>query len=230
MENEGDFAMHFFPCAPFRRACDDLRRSAIGPHFRGLALRFDINDNGRKMNSATFGDRVFKRLSMGGVAVVTAGAILTVAASTASAAPANSSRTARAAAVVSAQLGTPVDEALVKQLVDGINSARASLAEGQSKVIYDNGQYALSLSKEAAGKTTLRAFQTGHTGNQPRGFCHMSAMAAVYGIGAAAFAAAAAVGGIEVLGIAISADAAGALSTALSAGSGVSALVSQYIC
>ncbi|MCC3769851.1 hypothetical protein [Streptomyces sp. UNOC14_S4] len=167
---------------------------------------------------------------MGTVAMVTAGAILTVAASTASAAPSESARIAQATAAVSAQLDTPIDEALVKQILDGINSARASLANGQSKIVYDNGQYALSLFKDANGKTTLRAFQSGSTGNQPRGFCHMAAMTAVYSIGAAAFAAAAAAGGIEVLGIAISADAARAMSVAFSSGSALNALVSQYVC
>ncbi|MFF4739303.1 hypothetical protein ACFY2W_25970 [Streptomyces sp. NPDC001262] len=178
------------------------------------------------MNSATFGGRMVKRLSMGTVAMVTAGAILTAAASTASAAPAESARIAQAAATVSAQLETPVDEALVKQILDGINSARASLADGQSKVVYDNGKYALALSKDANGKTTLRAVQTGSTGNQPHGFCHTAAMTAVYSIGAAAFAAAAAAGGIEVLGIAISADAARAMSVAFSSGSALNSLVS----
>ncbi|MFC5723478.1 hypothetical protein ACFP1Z_25260 [Streptomyces gamaensis] len=184
------------------------------------------------MSSATIGERIFKRLSMAGVAVVTAGAIMTVTASTASAAPVQSPTVAQAAAAVAAETGTPVDTAVVQKIVDNINAARGSLSEGQSKFVYDNGEYALSLGK-AGGKTTLRAVvsPTSKGGmNQPRGFCHTAAMAAVYGIGAAAFAAAAAVGGIEVIGIAISADAAQALSVALSAGSGVSALVSQYIC
>lgn len=182
------------------------------------------------MNTTTFGGRVMKRISMGGVAVITAGAILTVTGPAASAAPAHTSRSAQAAAAVSAQLGTPVDEALVQQIVDGIKAARASLAAGESKVVYNNGAYGVSLAKDGAGKETLRVVQTSKDNQAPAGFCHSAAMAAVYGIGAAAFAAAAATGGIEVLGIMISANAARAMSTALSAGSGVSALVSQYIC
>ncbi|MEU5424016.1 hypothetical protein AB0H73_00170 [Streptomyces olivoreticuli] len=182
------------------------------------------------MNSATFGERVMKRLSIGGVALVTAGAILTATTSTASAAPANSPRSAQAAAAVSAQLGTPVDEALVQQIFDGIKSARASLAAGDSKAVYSNGDYAVMLIKDTAGKETLSVTQNTKGSQAPMGFCHAAAMAAVYGIGAAAFAAAALAGGIEVMGIAISANAARAMSTALSAGSGVSALVSQYIC
>jgi len=48
--------------------------------------------------------------------------------------------------------------------------------------------------------------------------------------GAAAFAAAALLGGIVVFGVAISAAAAEAFSMSLAAGAGVSALVAVYIC
>ncbi|MER7673220.1 hypothetical protein ABTY61_32825 [Kitasatospora sp. NPDC096128] len=170
-----------------------------------------------------------KRLSMAGVAAVTAGAVLTTVAPTASAAPAVPAPYRGAAAVASPQPGAVLDQGLVDRLVADIRAAKGSLATGESAVVHSDGTSVLTLTREVDGSFVL-AGTTAGAAPGVRGFCHWSAMAAVYTIGAAAFAAAAALGGITVVGIAISAEAANALSIALATGGGVSGLVSEFVC
>lgn len=62
------------------------------------------------------------------------------------------------------------------------------------------------------------------------GFCHAAAMAAVLAIGAAGFAFLAASGGGIVFGVMLSARVAGQFAALLAGGSGVEALVAQFIC
>lgn len=164
-----------------------------------------------------------RRLAVMSIAAATACAVLSTA-STATAAQRPAVSTA-----VAPRAAAPVDQQLVNQLVRDITAARGTLAAGESTTVYDNGDATLTLSKQADGSLVLAGGGSLVTA-QSGGFCHSAAMAAVYGIGAAAFGAAAALGGITVIGIAISAEAASALSTALTIGSGVSVLVSQYIC
>ncbi|AUG76573.1 hypothetical protein CFP65_1691 [Kitasatospora sp. MMS16-BH015] len=141
--------------------------------------------------------------------------------------------TGNASAAVAPPLGThaaaPVSaaqQALTDRILADIDAARRhGLAPGRSLPVYTAGGLTLELA-EVEGAVLLRA----ETGPEQRGFCHMAAMTAVYTIGAAVFGAAALAGGITVVGIAISAEAAGALSSALAVGSGVSGLVSLYIC
>jgi hypothetical protein len=63
-----------------------------------------------------------------------------------------------------------------------------------------------------------------------RGFCYYAARAAIYTIGAAVFAGLAATGGGIILGVAISARAAGAFAAALTGGAGLEALIATYFC
>ena len=131
--------------------------------------------------------------------------------------------------VVALAVASQVDQAIVTTIVDNVRAAQLrGFSAGQSEVVYQAGSSTLSLAKSASGEYVL-------TGDskvvEPAfGFCHAAAMAAVYSIGAAAFLAASLIGGIVVFGVAISASAAGALSAALAAGAGVSALVAVYIC
>ncbi|MFE5540772.1 hypothetical protein ACFQ78_34255 [Streptomyces sp. NPDC056519] len=158
-----------------------------------------------------------------GIAAATACAVLSTA-TTATAAP----RPAVSMAVAP-RAAALVDQQLVNQLVRDVTTARATLAAGESTTVYDNGDATVTLRKQAdgslvlAGGGSLAAAAAG-------GFCHSAAMMAVYGLGAAVLGAAAAAGGITIVGIAVSAEAASALSSALAIGSGVSGLVSMYIC
>ncbi|MEV7603205.1 hypothetical protein AB0O91_38130 [Kitasatospora sp. NPDC089797] len=156
------------------------------------------------------------------VTLVTAGAMMTTFSPSASAAPSDGSSSGR----VTVADRPLADQLVVDQIIAGIDAAKArGLAPGGSEVVYQAGGVTLLLDN-VDGTYVLRV----DAGAQTRGFCHWSAMAAVYTIGAAAFAAAAAVGGITVVGIAISAEAANALSIALATGGGVSGLVSEFIC
>lgn len=120
-----------------------------------------------------------------------------------------------------------VDNALRDEMVKSITSAKSSLKVGGSATVYQADGVKLVLTQPSEGRFVLQ----GNPGvMHPDGFCHAAAMAAVYTIGAAVFAAAALVGGIEVFGVFLAADAAGAMSVALTAGAGLSALVAVYIC
>lgn len=164
-----------------------------------------------------------RNLTLMGIAAATACAVLSTA-TTATAAP----RPA-VSATVAQPAAAPVDQQLVNQLARDIMAARGTLAAGESVTVYDNGDATLTLLKQTDGSLVL-ASGGSLAAAAAGGFCHSAAMAAVYTIGAAAFGAAALVGGITVVGIAISAEAAGALSSALAAGASVSGLVSLYIC
>lgn len=117
---------------------------------------------------------------------------------------------------------------LRNRIVRNIKSQKSTLGVCRSAVVYAKSGSQLILTQRSAGKFQIQVDQAASLAQ--RGVCHAAAMAAVYAIGAAAFAAAALVGGITVVGIAISAQAAQAVSSSLAAGSGVSALVAAYIC
>ncbi|GAB7188669.1 hypothetical protein ATKI12_8500 [Kitasatospora sp. Ki12] len=120
----------------------------------------------------------------------------------------------------------PARQAVTEQILAAVDAARQDgLRPGQSVPVYTADAVTVELA-DVDGTLVLRA----DTGPQQHGFCHTAAMTAVYTIGAPVFGAAALAGGITVVGIAISAEAAGALSSALAVGSGVSGLVSLHIC
>ncbi|GAA3023802.1 hypothetical protein GCM10020229_38910 [Kitasatospora albolonga] len=155
------------------------------------------------------------------VAATIACSMLLAAAGTASAATAPH-RDPETIAVAQAD---PTQRAVTQQILAAVEAARDRLEPGRSTLVHASAGVTVYLDN-VDGTLVLR----GDTGPEPRGFCHVAAMSAVSAIGAAVFGAAALAGGITVVGIAISAEAAGALSSALAVGSGVSALVSTYIC
>ncbi|GAA1996553.1 hypothetical protein GCM10009799_24200 [Nocardiopsis rhodophaea] len=136
-------------------------------------------------------------------------------------------------AVAEAAQNYGADPEIVNQILDNINAARADLQPGHSRTVYEHDRARLIYTLPVQGSGQLEVVTGAASGgatvlaSTP---CHMAAEAAVSAIGAAAFAAAAAAGGIVVAGIWVSAEAAGAFSASLAAGSGGSALVAQYIC
>lgn len=121
----------------------------------------------------------------------------------------------------------------VEALAAKMLRAQGQLAVGESIVVdHAHGSIQLTMTKTGLAISPVGTVIGGVGGSSfgTQGWCHSAAMAAVYTIGAAAFAAAALVGGITVFGVFIPAYAASAMSIALSAGAGLSALVSLYIC
>ena len=165
----------------------------------------------------------------GGIAALVAGALLLVS-GPAQAGEINASTGTEVSAEAGLVAGAGVDEAIVAEIVANVRSEQAAGFErGERATVYQEGAVALDLVRTQTGAYQLEV-GSDSLPLQANSFCHAAAMAAVYTIGAAAFAAAALLGGIVVFGVAISASAAGAFSAALAAGAGVSALVAVYIC
>ena len=182
-----------------------------------------------------------------GLAAVVAGALMLVSG------PAQAADlTTSTAAQVHVQDGGIVQDgsaetAVAAQIVANVRSEQAAgFNRGDRATVYKDGAVTVDLVRTRTGAYQLVvdsgvapvANSAAHQLQATAGvglvanfnFCHAAAMAAVYTIGAAAFLAASLVGGIVVFGVAISAEAAGAMSAALALGAGVSALVSLYIC
>lgn len=168
---------------------------------------------------------IVKRLLVSIVAMFTLVGIVGGSAQGATPVPTSESDT-EAASTVTSDIDAERD-----QIVRDVTEAKSHLEVGESEVVHHTEGARLVLTQPSAGNYTLEA-QTTDDGNgmAPMGICHSAAMTAVYTIGAAAFAGAAFLGGITVLGVAITAEAAGAMGIAMSAGAGVSGLVSLYIC
>lgn len=127
-------------------------------------------------------------------------------------------------------------EEIAAELSRNIEAVSAQgLAVGRSAVVLRTDRATLTLTRSFSGEYVLSAAPartlSSASGVRVDAFCHAAAMAAVYTIGAAVFAGVALIpGGMVVAGVAISSSAAGAIAAALTAGAGVSALVSLYIC
>ncbi|MFI5803663.1 hypothetical protein [Streptomyces sp. NPDC051561] len=178
--------------------------------------------------------RGLRRSVLVSLAALTATAVLATVAPSASARPASAPPLSApaAGAALSRPAAQPADNdpELTARILDGINRARQTVRPGGEAVVYRSHGADLVYTKPARGQGQGQLVVRTHQDKRGMAFCHAAAMAAVYAIGSAALAAAALAGGITIVGIAISAQAAGALSTALAVGSGVSALVSQYVC
>ena len=129
------------------------------------------------------------------------------------------------------------DKARVDTITQNVSAVEAKgLTVGENAVVYTQRTVTLSRTMPTPGAYML--VSSVRTGTLPTStfarpqfsFCHAAAMAAVYTIGAAVIAAAALTGGLTIAGVFLAPAALNALSIALAAGAGVSALVAVYIC
>ena len=141
-----------------------------------------------------------------------------------------------AASVEWAQSDAPghADQDEVEALAAEIRRAHSTLRVGQSRILrVDGGNVRLTMTEAGLALAPLGPpahASNGSGGVTAMGFCHSAAMAAVYAIGSAVLAAVALSGGIVIMGVFVNPYAASAMSIALAGGSGLSALVSTYIC
>lgn len=131
------------------------------------------------------------------------------------------------------------DQLIIDTVTQNVRAVEAEgLSAGGSAVVCSSGAVTLTLTADEAGTYVLvSSMSSGRPtlgtsrGVTPQfGFCHAAAMAAVYTIGAALLAAAAISGGLTIAGVFLAPAALNALSVAMAAGAGVSALVAVYIC
>lgn len=121
----------------------------------------------------------------------------------------------------------------MERLAAQITRAQSTLKVGQSRVLRagdTNVRLTMTQGGLALAPLGVPSNANGGSDFSTQGFCHYSAMAAVYAIGSVVLAAVALTGGIVIMGFFIPAYAASAMSIALAGGSGLSWLVSEYMC